>query len=98
MLPRSTISLAVAAVLGISSIGFASSDAMAYRNDRLGAHATDRHGGAYRGLGWRGGPWRGAGWRHAWRPDATAAGPPGTGSHYRNYYRQKCGYYPHAPC
>lgn len=47
---QTTISLAVAAVVGVSSIALVSSDAMAYRGDRVGvARVGGVHGGAYRG-------------------------------------------------
>jgi hypothetical protein len=47
---QTNISLAVAALVGISSIAFASSDALAYRQPyRSGYHGGMYHGGMYRG-------------------------------------------------
>jgi hypothetical protein len=98
---RTTISLAIAATLGISSFVFASSDAMAYV--RGGVY----RGGVVRGAGWRGAGWRGGNWQHpvlgfgAAAVGAAAVGAAAYNSGYNNYgygsddeYYGSGGYYP----
>jgi hypothetical protein len=82
---RTTISLAIAATVGISSFVFATSDAMAYR---VGVARA----GVVRGTGWRGAGWRGGYWRPGLGLGAAAVGAAAVGAAAYNYGYNNYGY------
>jgi hypothetical protein len=91
MSPRTLISVAAAAILGIACV---STDALAYRGVYRAGGV--RVGGVYRGGVYRGGVYRGAYVRRGVGLGAAAVGAAVAAPYY--YGRPACGYYPYPPC
>jgi hypothetical protein len=101
MARKCIVSLAGAALVAITCLSAASTDAMAARR---GVVAGGYRGGMYHGGVYRGGAYRGYAYRGGryWRPGvgvgAAAVGAAAATRAYNYHNRPACGYYPYPPC